>query len=582
MLVVGQITPNNANVGLANTGSLQVWGGAYISGNTTIGRQATTEQVYVQGNSNLLTYSQNLENAAWFKSTSIVRFGPSANTYAPDGTNTASQLINTTGGVDTGYVDQYVTTANRNTPYTFSSSVKQGSCPFAQINMYVYDGTVNNAQANVNFSTGTVAVAGVNLVNSTFVPVGGGWYRVSITLNSLVHSQIICRLYLRPPGVAGEFGYFWGVQLEPGITPSAYANTSSGNIVKANNNLFVMGNTFVLGGNTSTSNTTGSLIVHGGLGVSGNVFVSNSVSIISESAMNRFAQISGGQAGVTAPGIGTAGGSEAFDIFGSSNSIRFWTAGKMATQVAAMAHVASGVNYIQFAGNTTGGGVVISGQGSDTNVGINITPKGAGSANVTSTAASTSNTTGSLIVGGGVGVSGNIWVGGTNAGANGVYTDVLRYAANGQPWVMGGGGGGGGATLSAVAAATTYYVGLSAGSSGSWTDARVDTANLFYTTANGTLFVTNYNTSSDRNLKDDIITITDGLTTVDKLRGVSFKWKNSGEKSYGIIAQELEEILPDLVSNAGGHKSVNYNALIGFLIEAVKELSDRVDELEKK
>ena len=246
---------------------------------------------------------------------------------------------------------------------------------------------------------------------------------------------------------------------------------------------------------------------------------------------------------------------------------------------------------------------------------------------------STSNTTGTLIITGGVGVSGNIYVGGTNARANCVYTDVLRYAANGLPWIMGSGIGGpafsriivsgqpdaianianspltlvGGtnitietngvsntitinapasnttiASLSTAAAFSTYYIGLSQQSSGAWATAYVDTANLFYTTANGTLFVTNYNTSSDRNLKDDIITITDGLTTVDKLRGVSFKWKNSGEKSYGIIAQELEEILPDLVSNAGGHKSVNYNALIGFLIEAVKELSDRVDELEKK
>jgi flagellar biogenesis protein FliO len=138
------------------------------------------------------------------------------------------------------------------------------------------------------------------------------------------------------------------------------------------------------------------------------------------------------------------------------------------------------------------------------------------------------------------------------------------------------------ANVSLAAAFSTYYLGLTQQSGGELKTAYVDTANLFYTTANGTLFVTNYNTSSDKNLKDDIITITDGLTTVDKLRGVSFKWKNSGEKSYGIIAQELEEILPDLVSNAGGHKSVNYNALIGFLIEAVKELSDRVDELEKK
>jgi len=62
----------------------------------------------------------------------------------------------------------------------------------------------------------------------------------------------------------------------------------------------------------------------------------------------------------------------------------------------------------------------------------------------TSANASTSNTTGELVVYGGIGVSGNIYVGGTNAGANGIYTDVLRYAANGLPWVMGSGSGGGG------------------------------------------------------------------------------------------------------------------------------------------
>jgi hypothetical protein len=236
-LVVGQISPNNANVGIANSGSLQVIGSAFISGNTTIGGQSTIEQIYVQGNSNLLTYSQNLENVAWNKNTAIVRFGPSANTYAPDGTNTASQLITNPGGIDTGYIDQYVTTLNRNTPYTFSAYVKQGSCPFAQISMYAASGGLNDASANVNFSTGTVALNGANIINSTFTPVGGGWYRVSITLNSLNQQIFINRLYLRGSGAAGEFGYIWGAQLEPGITPSAYANTSSGNIVKANNNL---------------------------------------------------------------------------------------------------------------------------------------------------------------------------------------------------------------------------------------------------------------------------------------------------------------------------------------------------------
>jgi hypothetical protein len=191
---------------------------------------------------------------------------------------------------------------------------------------------------------------------------------------------------------------------------------------------------------------------------------------------------------------------------------------------------------------------------------------------VQSTAASNSNTTGAIVVSGGLGVAGNVY-------SNAIYTNGLFYAANGQPISTGGGGG---ATLSSVSGSTTYYLGLSTAASGSWTNAYVDTTNLFYTSSNNTLYVTNYNTSSDAKLKDNIITIPNPVDTINKLRGVSFTWKKTGEKSYGVIAQELQEILPELVSDAGGHKSVNYNALIGFLIETVKELSDRVTELEKK
>lgn len=66
-----------------------------------------------------------------------------------------------------------------------------------------------------------------------------------------------------------------------------------------------------------------------------------------------------------------------------------------------------------------------------------------GQLSLTDNVPTSSNTAGTLTVAGGVGVSGNLYVGGTNAGVNGVYTDVLRYSANGLPWVMGSGGGGG-------------------------------------------------------------------------------------------------------------------------------------------
>ena len=97
----------------------------------------------------------------------------------------------------------------------------------------------------------------------------------------------------------------------------------------------------------------------------------------------------------------------------------------------------------------------------------------------------------------------------------------------------------------------------------------------------GTITATDFNSTSDLNLKENIKTVENSLNTLTQLRGVSFNWKETGKGSYGVIAQELEEILPDLVKT-GEVKSVNYNGLIGVLIEAVKELSEEVKELKKK
>jgi hypothetical protein len=64
------------------------------------------------------------------------------------------------------------------------------------------------------------------------------------------------------------------------------------------------------------------------------------------------------------------------------------------------------------------------------------------------------------------------------------------------------------------------------------------------------------------------------------MRGVKFVWKESNKKSLGVIAQELQEILPELVSGEE-NKTVNYSGLIAVLIEAIKELKLRVEVLEQ-
>ena len=113
---------------------------------------------------------------------------------------------------------------------------------------------------------------------------------------------------------------------------------------------------------------------------------------------------------------------------------------------------------------------------------------------------------------------------------------------------------------------------------------KTDSSALTYDASGGILSATDFNTTSDINLKKDIEIITNANEILNQINGVNFTWIKSNKPSIGIIAQEIEKVLPQLVNERTdtGTKSVNYNGLIGVLIEAVKELSQRVEELERK
>jgi hypothetical protein len=141
---------------------------------------------------------------------------------------------------------------------------------------------------------------------------------------------------------------------------------------------------------------------------------------------------------------------------------------------------------------------------------------------------------------------------------------------------------GAGATVANdTATNSTFYPLFSSITSGTVTGTKVSTTKLTFNPSTGTLTATDLNSSSDSSLKENIITVEDALDKVNNLRGVKFNWKEDGRASYGIIAQELEQVLPELVTNTDP-KTVNYNGIIGVLIEAVKELTARVEELENK
>ena len=93
---------------------------------------------------------------------------------------------------------------------------------------------------------------------------------------------------------------------------------------------------------------------------------------------------------------------------------------------------------------------------------------------------------------------------------------------------------------------------------------------------------------SDERLKENIKPIESPLESIKKLNGVTYDWKANGSPSIGVIAQNIQEVYPQLVKEVqpieGDEKrlTVNYDGLIGVLIETVKELSAKIDKLENK
>ena len=95
----------------------------------------------------------------------------------------------------------------------------------------------------------------------------------------------------------------------------------------------------------------------------------------------------------------------------------------------------------------------------------------------------------------------------------------------------------------------------------------------------GTITCVDVNSTSDINLKENIHSIDDPLGKVMQINGVGFRWKDTKEDAIGVIAQDIEEVIPEIVKNNDHIKTVNYNGLIGVLIEAIKEQQRQILEL---
>lgn len=85
---------------------------------------------------------------------------------------------------------------------------------------------------------------------------------------------------------------------------------------------------------------------------------------------------------------------------------------------------------------------------------------------------------------------------------------------------------------------------------------------------------------SDRRLKTDIVKITNALEKVNQINGYTFTMLGTGKRQAGVIAQEIEKVLPEVVvKNENGYLTVMYSNIISLLIEAIKELDNEVKDL---
>lgn len=97
----------------------------------------------------------------------------------------------------------------------------------------------------------------------------------------------------------------------------------------------------------------------------------------------------------------------------------------------------------------------------------------------------------------------------------------------------------------------------------------------------GTCTGVDFVATSDKRLKTEISTITNALDIVKELRGVYFTRIGQTKRTVGVIAQETETVLPEVVhTDENDMKSVSYGNMVGVLIEAVKTLSDRLEKIE--
>lgn len=101
-------------------------------------------------------------------------------------------------------------------------------------------------------------------------------------------------------------------------------------------------------------------------------------------------------------------------------------------------------------------------------------------------------------------------------------------------------------------------------------------------TITGTTNSESFNSTSDARFKIDLVKIEDALEKVKSLTGYTFTLKESGMRSSGLIAQDVNEVLPEVIGGNEDKLTISYGAMTGLIIEAIKELESKLDSIQNQ
>jgi hypothetical protein len=195
----------------------------------------TSITTLVQTGENLITYSEQFDNAAW--SVGFIRTGITTNTSAttaPDGTNTAEKLREDTTASNSHYIARTFSGLTSTTSYTFSVFAKKEERSVIVIGSW--DG-VSGLDTTFDINSGTITYTPVG-VTASITQYPNGWYRC-VTTRTIAQTTVQPVIYLTQDGTTSYTGdgtsgiYIWGAQLERGSTATDYIPTTTTSVARS-------------------------------------------------------------------------------------------------------------------------------------------------------------------------------------------------------------------------------------------------------------------------------------------------------------------------------------------------------------